>query len=43
MGRIKRSTKPFEEKKKVSWNKGISKKKNTKKKKILSQRKKSFK
>ena len=32
MGKVKRSTKPFKEKKKVSWNKGISKKKNTKKK-----------
>ena len=42
MGKVKRSTKPFKEKKKVSWNKGISKKKNTKKK-VLSQRKKSFK
>ena len=31
MGKIKLSKKPFEGKKKASWNKGISKNKNTKK------------
>ena len=40
MGKVKRSTKPFEEKKKVSWNKGISKKKNTKQKNSFTKKKK---
>ena len=31
MGKIKRSNKPFERKKKAPWNKGISKRKNTQK------------
>ena len=31
IGKIKRSNKPFEGKKKAPWNKGISEKKNTKK------------
>ena len=39
MGKIKGSNKPFEGKEKAPWNKGINKKKNTKKRKFPPQRK----
>ena len=40
MGKIKRSNKPFERKKKAPWHKGILKKKNTKKPYFLHNEKK---